>query len=79
LHREIKYYPEHKDFLINAQKKNGLALKSLVNFISEVSLLKKMEKNYEKVKDIGKFLLGEKKNENRRRLPIFSMITLASN
>ena len=61
---------------MKAQKKTGLALNSLVNFTSEVSLLKKMEKNYEKMKDAEKFLLSEKKNGERKRLPIFSNLSL---
>lgn len=73
LHREIKYYPEHKDFLLKAQKKTGLSMKTLVNFKSEVKELRKMETEYEKVKDVEKLLCGTHK-ENRR-LPIFSLIT----
>lgn len=75
LHTEIKYYPEHKDFLIKNQKKTDAPLKSLLNYVSEASVLKKMEKAYEKVKDAEKFLLNHKRKGEQRRLPVFSALT----
>lgn len=46
-----------------------------MNYVSEASLLKKMEKAYEKVKDAEKFLLNHKKNGEKKRLPVFSALT----
>lgn len=72
LHREIKYYPEHKDFLVKVQKKTGLSIKSLMNFKSEIKALKKMENDYEKTQNVEQFF---GKSKEIKRLPIFSVIS----
>lgn len=68
LHREIKYSPEHQEFLQKNLKSHYETLRYLVNYKCEMKILEELGRDYLKKQDVQKVLFKEKEG---KRLGVF--------